>query len=163
MTRAKKTLTLARFNMGHTLLDPLPESPELLRRPPIALSPPAPALARRYQRLTLKEVNIGFAGRARSHRVHRAIAALTAGDAITCRQNEERWLLLDGNGEAVGQLAQAFRPPRGLHCTEARVAAIIIRRKEDDDSQYRDSILCDRWEVVVPELIFEPGPTALSS
>ena len=32
MTRARKTLTLARFAARHPLLDPLPESPELLRR-----------------------------------------------------------------------------------------------------------------------------------
>jgi hypothetical protein len=39
-------------------------------------------------------------------------------------------------------------------CTAARVAALITRRKEEDE--YRDSIRCDDWEVIAPDLIFAP-------
>jgi ATP-dependent DNA helicase RecQ len=38
------------------------------------------------------------------------------------------------------------------------VAAIIIRQREDTEPEYRDSVRCERWEVVMPELVFEPKP-----
>ena len=157
MTRAKKVLILARFTSGHVLLDSLPEGPDLLRRPAIPLPRPAPALARHYRRLTLKEVDIGFAGRyPETHPTHRAIAALAVGDTLAWREDKERWLLLNDQGEIVGRLARAFAPPAGMKCIEARVTAIIIRRKEDEEPEYRDFTRCERWEIVVPELVFEP-------
>ncbi len=157
MTRAKQTLSLARFSARHALLDRLPESPELFRRSRSSLPPPSPALARIRQRLTLKDVYIGFAGRyPASHRVHRAISALNAGDALYCPQEGERRLLSDRNGDQVGQLAKAYAPPPNMRCIAARVAAIIVRRKSDDESAHRDSMRCDQWEIVVPELVFEP-------
>ncbi|HPE71368.1 MAG TPA: RecQ family ATP-dependent DNA helicase [Candidatus Competibacter sp.] len=159
MTRAKKTLLLARFDRGHPLLDALPANSSLLRRPSIELPAPSPALTHRHQRPTLKDIDIGFAGRhAPMHGVHRAITALVAGDALTLfwQQEHKRWLLADGQGNTVGRLARAFTPPSGMRCVEARVIAILIRRKEDAEPEYQASVRCDRWEVVVPELVFEP-------
>jgi ATP-dependent DNA helicase RecQ len=43
-----------------------------------------------------------------------------------------------------------------MRCIAARVAAIIVRRREDGEAEYRDLARCERWEVVVPELVFEP-------
>ncbi len=161
MTRAKKTLLLARFDRGHPLLDALPTDSSLLRRPSIALPALSPALTHRYQRPTLKDVDIGFAGRhAPMHGVHRAIAALVAGDALTLfwQQEHKRWLLADSQGNTVGRLARAFTPPSGMRCIEARVIAILVRGKEDAEPEYQAPVRCDRWEVVVPELVFEPAP-----
>ena len=39
---------------------------------------------------------------------------------------------------------------------EAGVGAIVMRRREDSQPQFLDKIRCDRWEVVVPELVFVP-------
>jgi ATP-dependent DNA helicase RecQ len=159
MTRARQTLTLARFSHStHPLLDTLPDSPALLRRLPVALPPPAPELARCYRRLTLRDIDIGFAGRhAPSHRIHRAIAGLTVGDLLHCQLGEERWALTDVQGETVGRLARSFQPPQAMRCIEARVAAILVRRQEHDENPaYQRSIRYERWEVVVPELVFEP-------
>lgn len=163
MTRAKKTLTLARFDTGHPFLDALSKESELLWRPSVPLPQPEAVLARCYRRLALKDVDIGFAGRyGPTHDVHRAIAAVAAGNTLSWRQEKDRWLLMNDRGTIVGRLARAFKPPAKMRCVEARVVAIITRLKENDDSSYRDSIRCDRWEVVIPELIFEPRPTGLA-
>lgn len=94
MTRARQGLILARLDCGHRLLDALPDMPSLLHRSPAALPAPAPELARRYRRLTLREVDLSFAGRQGPDAfIHRHIAALTAGDVLALRRQADRWLL----------------------------------------------------------------------
>lgn len=155
MTRAQHTLTLARFDTGHALLDPLPTLPGLLRRPRVELPPPAPELAHRYQRLALRDVDLGFAGRRESsHPLHCAIAALHTGDPLQLGHVAGRWELRNQQGEIVGRLARAYEPPRDRHCRAAKVAAIIVWRREDDDAEYQDRTQVERWEVVVPEFVF---------
>ena len=66
------------------------------------------------------------------------------------------WELLDLAGTVVGRLARSFKPPTGMRCRAASVLAIVEWSREASDPQYRDTIKCDTWEVVVPELVFEP-------
>jgi ATP-dependent DNA helicase RecQ len=44
-----------------------------------------------------------------------------------------------------------------MKCISACVAAIVVREREDTKPEFLDSVRCDRWEVVVPELVFAPG------
>ena len=105
----------------------------------------------------MRDVYIGFAGLyPDNHRVHRAIAALNVGDALLYRQEGKRKLLLDGNGDRVGQLAKGFASPPNTTCIAARVAAITVSQKTHTEPEYRDSLRCERWEVVVTELTLEP-------
>ena len=117
-----------------------------------------PELARRYRRPGPDEVNLGFAGRRPSRDpVHRAIAALEPGDPLVARVDaHRRWELLDRSGAVVGRLARAFEPPAGMRCVAASVRAILTWGREASEPGFRDGLRCDRWEVVVPELIFEP-------
>jgi ATP-dependent DNA helicase RecQ len=155
VTRAEKNLILCRFDAGYPLLDTLPDSPNLLRRAQVNLPPADPQLRRRYQRLTLKDVDIGFSGRkSANHAVHHAIAALTAGDALQFRKDQDHWLLLDSRGNIVGRLARAFAPPAAMRIIAALMAPIVIRERRDAEPGYLDLIRCERWEVVVPELVF---------
>ncbi|OGA46068.1 MAG: helicase [Betaproteobacteria bacterium RIFCSPLOWO2_12_FULL_62_13] len=157
MTRARKTLTLARLDGTHVMLDALAKSSAVLHRAPTQLPPPAPELARRYQRLTLGDVNLGFAGRhAPGHKVHRAISALAAGDALRLRQIRAGWELVDSAGIIIGRLARGFVPPVGMECIAAHVAAIITRWRDDEQPEFRERARCERWEVVVPDLVFAP-------
>lgn len=157
MTRARNTLTLARFERKHPFLDALPDDPAWLRRPPVQLPPPGSALARRYHRLTPKDVDLGFTGRhPPSHGIHSAIARLRPGDALQVQGIDDRWRLLDDTGRIVGRLARSFRPPSGLVCVQARVFAIIVRHRNETPAEYIDSVRCERWEVVLPELVFAP-------
>ena len=72
------------------------------------------------------------------------------------RIGAKRWELLDGNGTVVGQLAGGFNAPPGMHCTDATVLAIATWDRERSEPQYQSRLQRDTWEVVVPELVFEP-------
>ena len=158
MTRARQTLTLARFPGLHPFQSALQDDPSvLLRDEPVRLPPAAPELHRQYRRLSLRDVFLSFAGyRGPGHTVHRAIAALSPGDLLTARPGSNRWELLDSNGTVVGQLAGGFKPPAGMRCAFATVLAIAAWDRESSEPQYQDRLRCDTWEVVVPELVFEP-------
>lgn len=157
MTRAKETATLARFSRGQMLLDSLPDMEGLVRRNLTTVAKPAPELYRTYKRLSLGDVDVGFAGRyPADHPVHSAIAALSAGDRLQLQPDAERWVLHDGGGRAVGRLASSFSPPPGMACIDARTVAVIVRAREDGDPKYYDLCRCEHWETVVPELVFAP-------
>ena len=159
MTRARQTLTLARFPGRHHLQDALRDNPSvLLRDAPDKLALAAPKLQRRYRRLSLRDVFLSFAGyRPPDHPLHRAIAALSSGDLLQVRQESPRWELLDGNGTVVGQLAGGFQLPTGMRCAFATVLAVATWDRERSEPQYQDGLRCDTWEVVVPELVFVPS------
>ena len=117
---------------------------------------PVPELSRRYRRLTLGDVFLGFAGhRSPGDPVHGAIARLSPGDALQVRKGSNRYELLDSNGTVVGQLAGGFEVLPGMRCAFATVMAIVAWDRERSDPQFRGRLKCDVWEVVVPELVFE--------
>ena len=63
---------------------------------------------------------------------------------------------MDRNGMVVGQLARDFEVPQGMRCTSATVLAVVTWSREKSEAQYAEGLLCDEWEIVVPELVFEP-------
>jgi ATP-dependent DNA helicase RecQ len=157
MTRARHTLCLGRFNARHALLDSLPESPAILRRAASQLPPPPSELARQYERLNLRQVDLGFAGRSENGApVHRAIADLTTGAPLELKAERDKLVLKNQNGTTVGRLAVAYSPPSGMQCISASVAAITVRYKSESDPEYQRHSRCEEWEVVIPELVFAP-------
>ena len=65
--------------------------------------------------------------------------------------------LVDANGNVVGRLAQAYAGEAGCVCVSATVAALVTRfRGDDSDPETAASLRCAAWEVVVPDLVFEP-------
>ena len=160
MTRARKTLTLACFPGRHLFRDQLLDNPQVLHRQSLVELPTAaPALRRQYRRLSLRDVFLSFAGyRPSGHTVHRAISALVPGDQLQVHTGAKRWELLDRKGTVVGHLAGSFKAPSSMTCTYATVYAIATWDRERSEPQYRRHLRCDSWEVVVPELVFEPEP-----
>ena len=158
MTRARQTLVLARLSGSHPVLDASTDIFSVLRRKtPVKLTPEIPKPDRYYRRLSLRDVFLSFAGYRRSdHPVHNAIAALTPGDRLIARFEANRRELLDSNGIVVGKLSSSFEIPDDMRCTLATVWAIVVWDRERSDSQYQDRLNCENWEVVVPELVFEP-------
>ena len=124
---------------------------------------PAVELARRYRRLGLDDVHVGFAGRyGVRHPVHRAIAALAPGDPLEVQVvGHGPWKLLDREGVVVGRLAKRFEPPAGMRHVAGTVHAVVAWSREASDPEFQSGIKCDRWEVVVPELVFEPDVGSL--
>ena len=163
MTRARQTLALARLHRPHRLQDGLGRHPSVIQREAVELPPSSGALQYHYVRARLQEVDLGFAGRRWSgDRIHQAIAGLSPGDPLKVRVGKTgQWELLDCSGRVVGRLAKSFRPPPRKSCRSAGVLAIVGWSREASDPDYRDSLRCDSWEVVVPELVFQPdGPEA---
>ena len=160
MSRAKKTLALTRMERARNPWQTsLLKSPSVLERDGAgSLSPPAPELSWRYRRLGLADVFLSFAGyRDAEHPIHGAIAALSAGDELQVRPGGDRWELLDGNGTVVGQLARGYDGITGMRCARARVLGIVSWERERSEPEFQRSLKCDNWEVVLPELVFEPN------
>ena len=161
MTRARHTLTLAHFaGRHHQLLAPLLDQPSVLQREPVPLPRPTPAMGYRHVRARLSDVVLSFAGyHASTHPVHAAIAALSPGDPLQVRVGSRGHReILNAAGVVVGRFAKAFQPPRGMRCRSAQVLAVVGWGREASEPQYRDRLQCDTWEVVVPEMVFEPIP-----
>ena len=64
--------------------------------------------------------------------------------------------MLDGSGAVVGRLAASFEPPPGTRPRSASVWAVTGWSREASKPEFHDSIKCDEWEVIAPELVFEP-------
>ena len=158
MTRARQTLTLAQLSGDQQFQAAFSGLPSVQPRNSLRDLPPGRLeLTRQYRRLSLRDIFLSFpAYRPSGHPVHRAIAALSPGDSLVMRSGPKRWELLDRDGTVVGQLASNFAPPDGMHCTSATVLAIVTWDKEKSEPQFQGNFRCENWEVVVPELVFEP-------
>ena len=75
---------------------------------------------------------------------------------LKVRVDSNRRELLNRSGTVVGQLAGGFETRVGMRCMFATVLAIATWDHECSEPQFRDRLHCDTWEVVVPELVFEP-------
>ena len=161
MTRARQTLTLMRLPGVHSFQDALRDDPAVLHReaPVHGHVAPRPELSRRYRRLSLRDVFLGFAGyRDPTHPVHRVIADLNPGDPLQVRIGTDRWELLADNGVVVGQLARGFTALAGTGGVRASVMAVVSWDAKRSEPEYRQGLRSEAWEVVVPELVFAPGP-----
>lgn len=156
MTRARKTLTLAKMNGRNRFHDRLIGLASTFRRDAPTTTGLASDLDRRYEILTPGDVDLGFAGRfLPKSPVHQILAGLQPGNSLELTRRNDRWFLEKG-GQPVGRLASGYVPPQGMGCVEARVHAVLVRFRQDGEQAYADTVRCDRWEVVLPELVFAP-------
>ena len=158
MTRAIQTLTLSSMGGSHPFHAPLQAGGSVLWRRPARLPPATVELGRSYRSLTLRDVFLSFPGhKPAGDRIHRSIAALSPGDPLEMGRRNGRWEILDRRGAVVGVLAGSFEPPNDMRRVEASVRAIATWGKSQSDPQYTSELKCDQWEVVIPNLVFEPG------
>ena len=157
MTRARRTLTLARLSSHrHPFIDALPRSPALLQRDPPAALPAAPRqIGHVYMNLSLKDVYLSYAGRMPpDDPIHRAISGLSPRDSLHLLKRGSRWQLATPDGRIVGQMASTFSQPEGMQCVSTSVMAIVRWDRKSSEPQYQDGLMSDVWEVVVPEIVF---------
>lgn len=155
MTRAKHSLVLAQAGRHHRYSEVLEPNPHVLRRE-VHLGALAAEYGRRYITPSLREIDIGYAGRfSPTHRVHRDIAALDVGSPLLLKNIEGKWCVLTTAGQVVGRMARAFQPPQGKRFVEAKVLAIQTRNIAMVDAGFQQLIKTEEWEVVLPELVFE--------
>ena len=155
MTRAKRTLTLAKFGNSNPFLRDLCGRTSVQVRPEQDNVPPAPPeMKRKYLRLSLRDVNLSFAGRRRPEDpVHQAIKRLSPGDPLRVKTDKNPWELAATDGTTVGRLTQSFDVPEGVNEASAIKLAIATWDKERSEGQYQHLLKCDRWEVVIPEIV----------
>ena len=155
MTRARQTLALAKTGNSNPFLRDLDGHPSVLVWPGLEHIPPAPQkVMRSYFRLSLRDVQLSFAGyRFPNHPIHKAIASLSAGDPLNVRTDRNPWEVATAEGITVGRLAQAFRMPPGTEDVSATVLAIARWSKTKSEAKFLDRIRTDEWEVVIPEII----------
>ena len=120
-------------------------------------APPSTAnLDRRYERLGLSDVDLGLAGRFEAHMpIHQAIAALKPGSALELKLERGKWVLVNSGGVTVGRLVATYSPPPGTVCISAQVSAIVTWSRSDSRPEYQGLCKCEKWEVVVPQMVFE--------
>ena len=75
---------------------------------------------------------------------------------LECAVKPIGWELLDRGGVVVGRLASGFEGLDGMRCAFARVMAMVRWGRDRSEPEYVDRLKCESWEVVVPELVFEP-------
>ena len=155
MTRAKRSLSISSIGR-HPFADELVSTNSVfVREFDSSVALPAGASGK-YILAQLNQVDIGFAGRRPPmHRIHSDISQLVSGSLLELRFNDNRWKLVDKNGNEVGCMARAFSPPQGLTCIRASVYALHTRWISDVGEEYLAMTRCDAWEVVIPELVFE--------
>jgi ATP-dependent DNA helicase RecQ len=113
-----------------------------------------PSLKRTEETLSLADVDLSFAARyGGAHPVHRAISALNGGDELNVTTPDQP--ITNANGTSVGRFSKAFQERhKDRPMASARVHAVIVRETELTDPAYRDSLRCERWEVLIPVVEF---------
>lgn len=146
MTRAEQSLTLCEHSGGNPFSQQLGDDVQLQ----LFQGAVQPQLQQRFQQLTHRDVDLGYAGRYSPEAdIHQAIAKLNTGDPLVLREQGGRYQILDAQGAVVGQTARAYRPP--FKFTHLEVAEITTRYLEESPETYRKLSKSPRWEVVVPK------------
>ncbi len=155
MTRARLTLTLAKTEDSNPFLQDLDGLHSVLVRPPLERLPAAPETIRSsYSRLSLRDVQLSFAGfRSPNHHIHAAIANLSPGDPLKVVTDRSPWELANSKGVTVGRLAQSFKVPQESQDVTATVLAIARWSKVKSEPEFLDRLRTDEWEVVIPEIV----------
>lgn len=155
MTRARKTLTLSVICRPHPLHSFTENAAYVLHREK-PKSPPAPSCLRwQHWAVDLKQIDLGFAGRFSPYNtVHQKIKQLHIGSVLHLVQQGDRWELQDADNYTVGRMSQTFQMPEGKRCIEATVKMVVVWLASDDKTGKYKAPLCERWEVVVPEVVW---------
>jgi ATP-dependent DNA helicase RecQ len=156
MTRARRSLALARLDRGNPIIDGGLDDGAFLRREKTGETEVGDCTLR-YVRLNLSEIDLGFAGRLPEQNLTiDAIRRLEPGASLGLDMKGDRRYLLNSQGIVVGRLARKFAAPKGYRFVRGQVIAIVERRDKDSEETYRRILQRKRWEVIMPELVFAP-------
>ena len=157
MTRAKKSLTLARVGNSNPFVRQLAgQGSVITRTEPDRLPEPPPEMARKHHRLSLRDVDLSYAGRQYPNaRIHRAIEELVPGSQIRMKTDVTPWEIFTPEGTRVGRLSRKFEIERGTGEVRATVEAIACWSRDKSTPEFQGAMKNDRWEVVIPEITTE--------
>lgn len=147
MTRAEETLTLCEFAPGNAITTSL-AGVALIRT---FSGRHDPSLDVQYQVLSLRDIDLGFAGRHPPQAsIHGAIRRIEVGDRLALVPDGDRYAIHSLSGEVIGRTSKSFKLE--IVPEECEAAGVVTRYAEDTDPAYRDSVKCEQWEIVVPRL-----------
>ncbi len=108
-----------------------------------------------YEMLNMGLVNLSWAGRLEKQdptldRISRA----QVGDPVTLSFIDGSWMICDAEDQPLGCMARKFSPPEGRSFLRGEIGAVVCWRKSYNEEKYREHILREEWETVLPELVF---------
>lgn len=114
---------------------------------------------RKFRTLGMKDVDLSFAGRLPPERkLHRVIRELRTGDSVEFSATKG---VVCSQGQTIAKLskaasAQDWQMLNGKD-VEARILAVVHRRSEDSEEEFRQLHRNDTWEIPLIELVWEEG------
>jgi ATP-dependent DNA helicase RecQ len=154
MTRARRSLALMQTNSSHPILRGIGRTSSTLYRR-IADTTAIDDCRKIYKQLDLSEVDLSFAGRRGINNPSvSAIWKLSVGDPIRLEAAGDQFVLANSQGVTVGRLARKFKAPKGAIFVGGQVFAIVTRHRDDSSEEFHSQLRQERWEVIVPELVF---------
>lgn len=147
MTRAEQTLTLCEFPNGNLFSRYLTD--DVMGR--TFQGKFQNELERRYLQLSLKDIDLDFAGRKKpANAIHQALAMLEPGDTLSLKADEGRYLILNADGDVVGRTAKSFKLE--LEIEDCEVAAVLVRQTDWCEEAFRQYHHSEKWELLVPRI-----------
>ena len=163
MTRARETLTLCHLaDEGQPFLRDLGADGLLSRDAPESRRVDERVFARCFALFSLADMHIDFAGwHPSNHPIHTSLKELEEGDRVRLVENKSHIDIRSDKGVTLGRLSKAAAPTwsgRLAAVQEARVFAIIRRRKEDiRDETYARRCVVSEWEIPLLEVVYSDG------
>ena len=158
MTRARHTLALMNAGSGNPFARPLTGLDSVLfREPPQHAGTREQKPLELRRRLTLRDIDLSFPGRASGDRVSDAIRELQPGDSLAIDQAVRPWGLRTAGGVLVGKLSRRSQQAMPNAPAGAEVLAIAAWEDSGSTPEHRKYLQRSQWEVVVPEIIFAQG------
>lgn len=152
MTRARRSLSIVTQG-AHPFV--VGQSDAILVRAIQSDPTQGPLEERIYQPPDMALVDLSFAGRLKSHNLaHRGIAECRVGDRISLVRGEKAWMIKDASGRIIGRMSRSYVPPAGCEIARAEIGAVVSWCRLDNAEEFRESIVRDEWETVLPDIIY---------
>ncbi len=111
---------------------------------------------KQYRTLGMRDLVLGYAGSFEAqHPIHAELDRLNAGDTVEFSPVQGQLL---SRGQPIAQLSRkgrATRLPRGAQAIQGRVLALIRRRYEDENENFRKRCRCAEWDIPLVELVWQ--------
>ena len=151
MTRTRHTLTLMDAGSGNPFFRSLAGHDSVLfREPPQHERAHEQEPAEIRRRLTLRDIDLSFPGRASGDRVADAIKELQPGDPLIIDQAVQPWGLRTPGGVLVGRLSRRSQQAMPNAPAAAEVLAIATWDASKSTPEYRKGLRKEQWEVWSP-------------
>lgn len=115
-----------------------------------------PGRQRRFAMMGMSQLVLGYAGRSNeTHRIHHLLSQIKVGDAVRIAPDKNNKLHVYHQNHEIARLSQLGEETWKFNMNtirEARVVALVERRKEQEKEEYQTQMCSERWEIPIVEL-----------